>query len=62
MPDANALALTLRGFDDVLKDPATNEFKPEMITKIQEMFGVNLNDAKTLADKYYNGQKGTVCQ
>ncbi len=61
MPDADALALALRGFDDVLKDPATGQFKPEMITKIQEMFGVNLNDAKILADQYYNGQKGTVC-
>ncbi len=62
MPDADALALALRGFDNIFKDEATGEFLPEMITKVQEMFGVNLNDAKTLADKYYNGQKGTVCQ
>ena len=61
MPDADALALALRGFDDVLKDTATGQFKPAMVTKIQQMFGVDLNVAKALADKYYNGEKGTVC-
>ena len=61
IPLTDALALSLEGFDDILKDPVTHEFKPEMVVWIQGLYGQDLGAASTLAQDYYTGAKGTRC-
>lgn len=60
--EADALALSLEGFDDVLRDEVTNEFKVNMKAWMHIKYNVDLNAASQIADQYYQGIKGTPCQ
>ncbi len=58
----NALALSLEGFDDVLKDEVSNTFKADWKAWVQQNYVIDLTTAQQIADGYYTGVKGTKCQ
>jgi hypothetical protein len=62
MSEADALALSLEGFDEVLRDEVTNEFKVNMKAWMHIKYDVDLNAASQIAYQYYQGIKGTPCQ
>ncbi len=60
--DEDALALSLEGFDDVLRQETSNTFISDMKTWMHNLYGVDLNQMSNIADDYYSGTKGTRCQ
>ncbi len=61
MPANDALALSLTGYDDVLRDRVTGQFKQGMSDWIASKYSINLNQAEQISDQYFNKLKGTVC-
>jgi hypothetical protein len=61
MSSEDALALSLEGFDDILKDKVGQSFRDDMKAWMQSKYNVSLTDAATLAHKYYTGEKGIKC-
>lgn len=60
IPEQDALALSLDGFDDILKD-MNNEFIDDMKTWMETKYSVDLNVMENLSLEYYTGSKGNVC-
>jgi hypothetical protein len=61
MPANDALALSLTGYDDVLRDRVTGQFKQGMSDWIASKYSINLNQAEQISAQYFNKLKGTVC-
>jgi len=61
IPPSDALALSLEGLDDVLKNLTTNTFKSDMTIWVQQNYSINLAAASNIADDYYTGVKGIKC-
>jgi hypothetical protein len=61
LPYADALALSIGGFDDILKNKVNQNFKDDMKVWMQAKYSVDLTDAAALAKKYYTGEKGIKC-
>lgn len=61
MSTTDALALSLEGFDEILKDDVSGSFRNDMILWIQNKYSIDLATASQIADQYYNKTKGTVC-
>ena len=62
LTDIDALALSLEGFDDILKDDVSGQFRDDMKTWMQTKYNVDINQMAQIADAFTTQVKGTPCQ
>jgi len=62
LTDIDALALSLEGFDDILKDDVSGQFRDDMKTWMQTKYNVDINQMAQIADAFTTRTKGTPCQ